>query len=707
MKRTALDILDYAESLDPDEYLDVFLDIIDLYCEFNYLHKAIGICQKLSANENLEDKSVILMRMGILFSKMGDTTREIETYQKVLELNPNNKKARFRLSEIYETEGMFADALKILNQKEENTIFPASYRKKQTEQIADDEMGEEIYLSEDDETFLGKRQSADIYQIRPDYGSKNIEPEPLQMTTMKSQKVENLIKDIKNEDTLNVKTRRRMVNIVELNELFFSNVQQTIDQIMKKYNLDVLLLEFKQCELGIRSATTDEDFDFRCIKRALRLEQRKLAFRDSIYQLLLNESKGKIRSTFQGLDIEDTDFKKELNYLFIFKRKKNNEQESSKLESMFKESKNKSCVARKLSTKLVTKMKTIPDYIGNDKFVEIIDMALKLMYNTKRYLNLCQICDLLLKISKSFDGYPQFQVNFYFYGFLGNCKLDNYEKAYVFFRIIGRYLIANDFSQNPAAEKETRGEQQSSARDNEALRAAFRSHFGAYSQSEINKVCFCMMNHLFNEFYQQETSHRIFFQKFQKQYERIVGIDRFVNMICANNYIMSGSYPSAKEWLLRNNDLDSNPLSNFLMGFITLIESTNRNNENKIQTIHQAFEYFDKYQKLSPNSKLPEVYYNLGRAFSHLSMSSAALKMFAKSKSFVEDKILQTRQILASQAKALEKDIDENKWREFDAEYRKTHFYYESSFNEVVWNYKLNNRQISFSLIDDTFKTAN
>lgn len=708
MKRTALDILDFAESLDPDDYLDVFLDIIDLYCEFNFFHKAIGICQKLSTNDNLEDKSVILMRMGILFGKMGETVKEIETYQKVLELNPSNKKARFRLSEIYENEGKYSAALSILNQKDDSKNLELSYwqGKQQVDTNNDEDANEEIYLSEDDEAFLGKRNPQELSQLKREISGKNlVEADQLQPGPVKSHKVESLIKDIRNEDSLNVKTRRRMVNIVELNELFFSNVQNTIDQIMRKYNLDVLLLEFKQCELSIKSESPESDIDFRCIKKALRLEQKKLAFRESIYQLLLNESKGKIRSTFQGLEIDDTDFKKELNYLFIFKRKKNQEQETSKLETMFKESKNKSCVARKLSTKLVSKMKTIPDYIGIEKFVEIVDKAMKLMYSTNKYLTLCQICDLLIKISKSLDAFPQFQVSFYYYGFLANCKVDNFEKAYVFFRVIGKNLIGNDFSIEEDNKISPKDAYQGSFRDSEALKTAFRSMFQAYSQSDINKLCFCMMNHLFNEFYQQENSHRIFFQKFQKQYEKIAGVSKFVNMICANNYIMSGSYSSAKEWLLKNNDLDKNPLSNFLMGFITLIESTNRNNENKIESIHSSFDYFEQYKNLSPSSKLPEVYYNMGRAFSHLSMSTAALKMFAKAKSSVDDKIIHYKTLLSNQAKQLDKAVDESRWLTFEKDFKKKHFYYESSFNESVWHFKLNNRQLAYSCLEETLKS--
>lgn len=708
MRRVALDLLDYAETLDPEEYLDVFIDIIDLYCEFNFLHKAIGICQKLSMNENLEDKSVILMRMGILFGKMGDTAKEIETYKKVLELNPDNKKARFRLSEIYETEGMYSDALRILSDKNPNNQRLQDGEYDSQIDAADDE--DQIYLSEDDEAGkLGKRDPNSLPPIKLEGESARMDESEQQRTSaFRAHKVDNLIKDIKNEVNLNLKTKRRMMNIVELNEQFFMNVQRTIDEITQKYNLDILLLEIKQCDLNLKSVASEADF--KCIRKALRLEQRKIAFRESIYQLLLNESKGKIRSTFQGFETDDTQFRKELNYLFIFKRKKHTDQEFSKIESMFKESKNKSCVAKKLSHKLVAKMKTIPDYIGFDKFVDIVNLAMKQMYAAKKYLMLSQACDLLMKISKAFDSYPKFQVNYHYYGFLANCRSDNYEKAYIFFRVISKHLIADDPDASDESSQvilKARANDGGRQRFSEDLRKSFKDLFKAYSQADINKVCFCMMNHLFNEFYQEENSHRIFFQKFQKQYERISGVSKFVNLICANNYIMSGSYGSAKDWLAKNGDLNTNPLSNFLMGYISLIESTNRNNDNKIEMIHTAFEYFENYKNLSSNTKMPEALYNMGRAFSHLSMSTAALKMFAKAKSTVEDRILQYRELMTVQAAKTGKQIDQNRWTEFDLDYRKRHFYYESSFNEIVWHSKLQNKPLANSLVSSTFSKAN
>lgn len=57
-----------------------------------------------------------------------------------------------------------------------------------------------------------------------------------------------------------------MVHIVELNEQFFINIQQNIDEIISKYNLDLMLLNFKHCELSLKSPDADIDIDFKTIK---------------------------------------------------------------------------------------------------------------------------------------------------------------------------------------------------------------------------------------------------------------------------------------------------------------------------------------------------------------------------------------------------------------------------------------------------------
>lgn len=844
--QTALDVLLYCEEFDPTEYHDAFIDMIDLYFEFGYLEKSTQLCERLYTSSSEADRPEILLRMGFLFGKLGDWKKEMEAYERVLKLNPENKKARFRLSEIYETNGLYQDALRVLKQpapvkepgtmtmrkleggrREGMTITDQLVLQKHHSDISfgmDNELDQDpIEGSEGDDRHsqssgsdnpsLGKRTSS-VNMGFDDLAREGTNTPAPAFPGRKNMKVEGLIKDINNEVEFNSKTRRRMVNIVELNEQFFINIQTNIEEMLSQFDLEKLLLDFKQCELGLKSSQgnsteglvwnpqTYASVDFKSIKKALKLELKKDSFKESIYQLLLNESKGRIRNTFQGAQVDiPEDFKKDLNNLFIFKRKKQTANpENSRIESWLKESKNKSRVARNLAQKLMSKMKTVPDFIGQTKFVDIVDSSIKILYQQKKYVLLSQICEILYKISKVFIGFPDFQVSFYNFGFLANCRIQNFEKAYIFFRVIGKNLIQEEHAEdklpdvvgtdfktnvseqidqsyaNPLARLMQIAEENAKVVEKSAeiltqgplsikpilssltapsllfvapakpsmltepldiesekpkvlhsvetppskLREAFKKLYSSYSQSSLNLVCFTMINHLFNEFSTSSAAagtqsnagsvkssayhHRLFFQKFQKQFETGKQLKYYVNLISANNYIGSGSTGPAKECLLENGDVDTSPLTNFLLGFILLTESTNRNNDQKVESIHNAFEYFDKYKELSPPSKLPEVYYNLGRALSHLNMPQAALKMFAKNQAIVSDRLAEQRRLLVTAAKTLGKDVDWVRFEEHQHTFKIQQLYYESAFNQIVWQHKLHNTGLEFEVINSMFR---
>jgi hypothetical protein len=467
-----------------------------------------------------------------------------------------------------------------------------------------------------------------------------------------------------------------MMNIVELNENFFIDVQSRIDAIMEKYDLDILLLNFKQCELSLASPDNTLLIDFKCIKKTLRLEQQKVSLRDDIYKLLLNENKGKIRSAFEEISQEDLEMKKGLTSLFIFKRKKKEETANSRIDNLYKESKNKSRVAKKLAQKVIGKMKTIPDYVGGmDRFIEVVEGCIKLMYQQKKFAILAQVCEILFKISKSFDQYPSFQVSYFFYGFLSSCRVENYEKAYLYFRVISKHLIvAEDGVRTP-------------------LHATFLEKFKGFNITDINKICICMINHLFNQFNHSSEVHHNFFQKLQKQYESNKKVQFYMNILSCNNYIMSGSYIAARECLKRNGNMEDR-LTSFLLAFINLVDSTNRNNENKIESIHLAFENFEKYKLLSTH-KLCEVYYNMGRAFTHLNLQQSAVTMFNKCIDIVNDKIINLKSAVARRggevcSSALDEQIEQIRVR---------NMYYEATFNILVWNNITNNSTQTNDLI--------
>jgi len=61
-------------------------------------------------------------------------------------------------------------------------------------------------------------------------------------------------------------------------------------------------------------------------------------------------------------------------------------------------------------------------------------------------------------------------------------------------------------------------------------------------------------------------------------------------------------------------------------------------------------DFLEAYKELSKPRKMCEVYYNLGRSFSHLSMSEPALKMFAECKDLVDDKLAQISTLIACES---------------------------------------------------------
>jgi tetratricopeptide (TPR) repeat protein len=102
------------EELDSDEYYDILLDVIEIYSELQEYKKALVICKMVLDSEYIEDKSIIMLKIGILYGNQNRKDKETAAYIKALKMNPNNNKVRFRLSELYESQGKIKEALEIL-----------------------------------------------------------------------------------------------------------------------------------------------------------------------------------------------------------------------------------------------------------------------------------------------------------------------------------------------------------------------------------------------------------------------------------------------------------------------------------------------------------------------------------------------------------------------------------------------------------------
>ena len=100
---------------DIEENYDVHLDLIELYSKAQKYEKALAVCKRVLICEQIEDKSVIKLKMGLLYGFLGKKDKEIKAYRDALKLNPNNNNVRFKLSEIFESQGKLKEALEILS----------------------------------------------------------------------------------------------------------------------------------------------------------------------------------------------------------------------------------------------------------------------------------------------------------------------------------------------------------------------------------------------------------------------------------------------------------------------------------------------------------------------------------------------------------------------------------------------------------------
>ena len=72
IKEPALMILDALQCLDANDDSEVLLDVVEGYRSCNEYQKALKVCDRLLSSQEIEDKSIIKFKMGILWSKMGD-----------------------------------------------------------------------------------------------------------------------------------------------------------------------------------------------------------------------------------------------------------------------------------------------------------------------------------------------------------------------------------------------------------------------------------------------------------------------------------------------------------------------------------------------------------------------------------------------------------------------------------------------------------
>jgi tetratricopeptide (TPR) repeat protein len=112
----------YRKILDLDEEDQRSLDaLIELYLAAGDWQSLLAIqAQKADLVLDPEDKKVIYYQMGSVFEReLNDVSRAIDTYQKVLELDPDDVEALGRLDALYTASGEWNELLSVLNREAE------------------------------------------------------------------------------------------------------------------------------------------------------------------------------------------------------------------------------------------------------------------------------------------------------------------------------------------------------------------------------------------------------------------------------------------------------------------------------------------------------------------------------------------------------------------------------------------------------------
>jgi hypothetical protein len=216
-------------------------------------------------------------------------------------MNPNNNKVRFRLSELYESQGKIKEALEILEISQKRIKAEETVKEDDQQSIVQEpneikiEQGETPVINRADPNAprLIDLSSYDNSSLLPLFNSLS-SPEAKEF----SQQVQaSLYDSIKECQQLNPKTKRRMENLIDQNLLYFVNLNRKIKNTLTRSNFDKLLLEFRRCEINLKNDLNDFYSSSRdSILNSLKLEIHKKKLYSQIYSNLLRENKGKIHS---------------------------------------------------------------------------------------------------------------------------------------------------------------------------------------------------------------------------------------------------------------------------------------------------------------------------------------------------------------------------------------------------------------------------
>ena len=713
----AIKIIDNIIKQDINEYYDIIMKIFECCEDISRFDYALKILDLLEECDEIQDKSVILCKKGIIHHKSDNEEKELEAYTQAYKLNPNNINVKQKLSEIYKRQGDHMKAKNILMKEK-------SYRKESYDHV--EEAMSEVYLSDDDnnEIFVPsnnnkatmefiqqnkptqslklKKQESDgnwlpsineslLKKRKPDYQTEKAFSSRKHFFTEDYRS--DLIKKIKNYDDVNFKTQKRLRNLIELNSNFFSDVDKEIENILINYDMNNLILSLNKCliiseDMDLNKSVQKHDFSKELnecrifLISCLNLELERENLESTIYNILLKESKGKILQSFRNEKYKD-----ELSFIYIFKKKK--KINTNNFDKYVKKGKHKSKIATRLSKIVITKMKSIISSDYKETFIKISRKTIKTFHALGKYSEVAEICHLLLKNDNSFNqNQDDFRLDYLTYGFQSNYIEKSFEKAYIFFKIIGKAILS---SANP--------EKSSLLTPFETL---IDKKLANFSKESRNLLCFLPINLIFTKIPEKNSSQRLFFNKFRTQFKND-SVERFVDQISGNVYIQNGSYEQGRKCYEKIHKTHQSNLTTFILGFIALMETTNRNNMTKVESFKEAVDYFDMV-KINRAESPSENYYNIGRLFTHLNMPNEAIQAFNMGLTEAESKLidyqLKKNDVLTKIEDESKKMLIEQNSLQMLEKIKNKEKVYENALNLYVWNNSIGNHNACDELID-------
>ncbi|KAL4434853.1 hypothetical protein ABPG74_021192 [Tetrahymena malaccensis] len=419
---------------------------------------------------------------------------------------------------------------------------------------------------------------------------------------------------------LNTKAERRIKNqmddekddeVFQINKYqqkdFFEQTQAKKNELAQNYSVKNMYLEYKKGQIILD--TTKEiskhklDKQFQTLKQSLQLEKEYNNLKKSVLNRILIESqkKGFQRRLTTPNNLKTFD---NPNQTLLIKKKRQMEEQEILMKKKFKKS-------EELTAKYLQNVEVLSLKVGDLEYIQYLIKMLKVLVKYDCYVKISKVCSLAHKLhvwkDVKFYGYQETVAK---YGLLASLKLQNYDKAFTYIK-----LLIN--------------------RNSDRL----------YLQ-----VILCIiMRHISNV-----NIYKTFLSRMVKKSD---DSPKFLPIV-ACGFLETGNFDLATDVLhvILKND-KANSLCNLSLSVCYAQLTTARTTYVKEQMAAKAVHYMQAYQQTRGLTRQMEIYYNLGRFFIHLSMNQKAIENFENCIQLFTSKNLKGSYILNPKSKETDEKI--------------------------------------------------